>query len=156
MRSNGIKLMIVALLVTMQANLAKAQSYEMTFSIGNTSKEKLYIAQHFRDQFVVLDSATRNKNGQFVFKGKRKWEAGIYALIAEDAAYLRHGVLFHILVKIRFQKDESVSLYDLVRALELDKRTLHNDYSERRRKFIGIARSLPVRESIRLFYDNIR
>ncbi|MBQ7710792.1 MAG: DUF5106 domain-containing protein [Bacteroidales bacterium] len=60
---------------------ARSQSYEITFVIDQAEEPMLYIAQHHRDQFVVLDSARMQKGGRYVFKGNRKWDRGIYALL---------------------------------------------------------------------------
>lgn len=57
------------------------QNYEMTFIPEKMAQTMLYIGQHHRDQFVLLDSAQADKNGRYVFKGKRNWERGIYALV---------------------------------------------------------------------------
>ena len=74
---------IAALLLLLLLSLtgsASAQKYEMTFHITIPSDTVMYIGQHFRDQLVNLDSARIDKYNNFVFKGKKKWETGIYAL----------------------------------------------------------------------------
>lgn len=59
---------------------ASAQKYEMTFIVPIPSDSMMYIGQHFRDGLVLLDSARADNKGYFTFKGKKKWETGIYAL----------------------------------------------------------------------------
>lgn len=72
-------LIIIALFLA--AFTARSQSYEMVFVIDQMKQPMLYIGQHHRDQLVLLDSARMEKPGRYVFKGKRQWERGIYALI---------------------------------------------------------------------------
>lgn len=63
---------------------AGAQSYKMTFRLDGLKDSTLYIARHYRDQLRIVDSARVAKDGSFVFKGKRPWERGIYALVHQD------------------------------------------------------------------------
>ena len=63
----------------------KAQKYEMTFTLPKHSDSILYFGQHYRDKFVTMDSARIMPNNTFIFKGKRKWETGIYAIYTKDA-----------------------------------------------------------------------
>lgn len=60
-----------------------AQSYEMVFRFDKPVDEKVYIGQHFRDEIIILDSAQR-KGDSFLFKGKKRWDTGIYALVHQD------------------------------------------------------------------------
>ena len=77
---------IITLLALLLSPTLKAQKYEMTFIIPNAEQKDsiLYIGQHYRDQFRVLDSALVGKNNTYTFSGKHKWETGIYALIQKD------------------------------------------------------------------------
>ncbi|KWW30784.1 MAG: alkyl hydroperoxide reductase/Thiol specific antioxidant/Mal allergen [bacterium P3] len=59
----------------------RGQSYEMAFAIDRMQQPMLYVAQHYRDQFIVLDSTRPEKDGRYVFKGRRQWERGIYTLL---------------------------------------------------------------------------
>ncbi len=85
------RLIVIALLTWALAPMASAQKYEMTFVIpqGGEKDSVLYIGQHYRDQFKILDSTRVKKNAKgddsYTFAGKRKWETGIYALLAKDA-----------------------------------------------------------------------
>lgn len=76
-----MKKTLIIICLCLAAYSAHSQSYEMTFVIDKMQQPQLYIAQHYRDQFVILDSAQVDKHGRYVFKGKRKWERGIYALV---------------------------------------------------------------------------
>lgn len=60
-----------------------SQNYNITIKLDKPSDDILYIGQHFRDELVVLDSAKRQGNS-YVFKGRRKWDTSIYALIHQD------------------------------------------------------------------------
>lgn len=74
---------ILITLLTLSA-ICLAQSYEMTFKLGKEKDSILYIGQHYQDKFTILDSAVRQPGNVYVFKGKKKWERGIYALIGTE------------------------------------------------------------------------
>lgn len=66
-----------------------AQKYEINIRLAKSEAPKLYLAQHYRDGFVVLDSASQLQQPDavlFSFKGKRNFEAGTYALIGNVEA----------------------------------------------------------------------
>ncbi|MBQ0015401.1 MAG: DUF5106 domain-containing protein [Bacteroidales bacterium] len=73
-----LSILFVAILTTLTS---LAQNYEITFNVNKPLEETLYIGQHFRDDFVIVDSAKAQKPGVYVFKGKRQWTPGIYSLI---------------------------------------------------------------------------
>lgn len=58
----------------------KAQKYEITIRMEQPKDSVLYLAQHFRDQFIFIDSAQLNNN-VFTFKGRQKLQKGIYTLV---------------------------------------------------------------------------
>lgn len=57
--------------------------YSFTFRLKGCTDTILYLAQHYRDGFVWLDSA-RVADGWCEFRGHRNWERGIYALVHQD------------------------------------------------------------------------
>lgn len=72
-----------------------AQKYDMRFLLPKVGDSVLYIAQHYRDQLVILDSCvlgngkanlfkTNGDPNTYVFSGKRNWETGIYAIVGQD------------------------------------------------------------------------
>lgn len=61
-----------------------AQQYSFTFKLTDSNDSVMYIARHFRDELQVIDTAYRGKDGSFQFKGNRKWDRGIYALVGQD------------------------------------------------------------------------
>ena len=77
----------IALLALILSPLTHAQKYEMSFVMPQEGvhDSMLYIGQHYRDQFRVMDSARLDKKGTYTFTGNRKWETGIYALLQKDA-----------------------------------------------------------------------
>ena len=84
---------IIILLLTLFIPRVEAQKYEMTFVIPKEGQPDsvLYIGLHFRDQFIVMDSAkvcrrtVKDVKDSYRFVGKGKWETGIYALMQKDA-----------------------------------------------------------------------
>ena len=87
MKKTLLSLLLLAVLVP----VARAQKYEMKFVIPKAGQTDsvMYIGQHFRDGFVTLDSAIVDKNDTYVFKGKRKWPTGMYALYGKEAKKAR-------------------------------------------------------------------
>ena len=87
MKKTLLSLLLLAVLVP----VAQAQKYEMKFVIPNAGQTDsvMYIGQHFRDGFVTLDSAVADKNDTYVFKGRRKWATGMYALYGKEAKKAR-------------------------------------------------------------------
>lgn len=76
---------LIVLALTVAAGLsAGAQQYKMEFRLEGVTDSVLYIARHFRDQLQVVDSARAGKAGSYVFKGKKNWNRGIYALVHQD------------------------------------------------------------------------
>ena len=43
----------------------------------------LYVGRHYRDEIQILDSARHSSKG-YLFRGKRTWPRGIYALVRQD------------------------------------------------------------------------
>ena len=62
-----------------------AQNYEITIQLDKPDQPKLFVAQHFRDEFRLIDSAQCGKGGKYIFKGKKTLERGIYALLDASA-----------------------------------------------------------------------
>ena len=62
---------------------ASGQQYSFTFKLEGRTDTMMYIGQYYRDAVTLVDSA-KSKNGTYVFKGNRKWERGMYALVGQD------------------------------------------------------------------------
>ncbi len=78
------KILLLAILTTSLTSLY-AQHYEMTFQLPGATDSLLYLGQHYRDQFVTLDSTFRGQENTYRFSGKQKLERGMYALYTKDA-----------------------------------------------------------------------
>lgn len=64
---------------------AEAQQYSFTFRLGDEAKDTvLYAMRHFRDQLQPMDTARRADGGVYVFKGRKAWQTGLYALVKQD------------------------------------------------------------------------
>lgn len=60
-----------------------AQNYKIDFSSPAIENQKYYIGQHFRDTFIIKDSANADKQ-KVTFAGKNKLETGVYTLLDKD------------------------------------------------------------------------
>lgn len=60
--------------------LGKKGSHDIVFTLTKSSDSVLYMGVHFRDELIVLDSATVVQ-GKCEFKGKGEWQRGIYSLM---------------------------------------------------------------------------
>lgn len=87
------KIIVTTMLALALMSLARAQKYSMTFIVSKAESTKtdmdfhpmLYIGQHYRDGFTILDSAKveTGNEGTYRFNGKKKWETGIYSLVSK-------------------------------------------------------------------------
>lgn len=69
--------LIIALLL---GSMAWGQKYSITFVSDYMVDSAYFLGQHFRDSFVVRDSA-RAKGGKICFSGKEGMERGVYTLL---------------------------------------------------------------------------
>ena len=76
------KYFVIVILLVASSLGSAAQPRKITFKTEGLTDSTLYIAQHFRDSYIVVDSATANGN-QYTFSGS-KLERGIYALLAQN------------------------------------------------------------------------
>ena len=75
---------IASILLTVLLGLnCMGQQYSFTFKLDGVTDTMLYIAQYYRDEIKPVDSARLTSN-QYVFKGKRTWDKGIYVLVKQD------------------------------------------------------------------------
>ncbi len=72
--------LLCCLIVAGITSLHAQTPYSISFTSPSIADAKYYIGQHFRDQFIVVDSAMA-KNKALVFKGKRKIANGVYTLL---------------------------------------------------------------------------
>ncbi len=75
---------ILAILLLALTYGAGAQSYSFTFRLNGMEDSMLYIGRHYRDEVTLLDSTRRATDGSYTFKGNKKWNRGIYALVRQD------------------------------------------------------------------------
>lgn len=82
MKKIFVSLSLIALLIP----AVWGQKYKMTFVVPKAGPKDtmMYIGQHYRDEFVILDSTRAAEGDTYVFSGRHKWEKGIYALIGQD------------------------------------------------------------------------
>lgn len=102
-----------------------AQKYDMRFELPKVGDSVMYIAQHYRDQLVILDSCVLGNGKQnkfktsgdpntYIFSGKKNWDKGIYAIVGEDRKKSKFD--FTIDGSQRFTLEFSPAL-DLVKAV---------------------------------------
>lgn len=80
-----MKKYFISAILLLLATSVHAQKYQIQFVMAQATDSVLYIGQHYRDQFTILDSARLGKNNTYTFAGKRNWERGIYALLDHEA-----------------------------------------------------------------------
>lgn len=78
------RIIIFSILVSL-LQVLHAQRYEMSFQLPGATDSILYLGQHYRDQFITLDSAVVGKENTYRFAGKHKFETGMYALYQKEA-----------------------------------------------------------------------
>lgn len=70
-----------------------AQQYSFTFLPAGLEDSVLYVGRHYRDEVQLVDSARHTAKG-YLFRGKRMWPRGVYALVRQN----RKAVLTDFLV----------------------------------------------------------
>lgn len=75
------KLFLVAFLILTASCFA--QKYHIAFKVEGSSDSIAYIGQHYRDKFILLDTA-RMINGNVTFEGSKIWKRGVYALLDQS------------------------------------------------------------------------
>jgi len=74
-----MKKVLVLLFATLSLNIF-AQGYKITFHPQTPKEGSYYIGQHFRDQFIIIDSSNM-KDGNISFYGKKNLGTGVYVLL---------------------------------------------------------------------------
>ena len=77
MRKN---LFILLILSAMTMPLQAQNGYKISFNSTSMADGKYYMGQHFRDSYIVIDSATAQK-GMIAFAGKKKLARSVYVLL---------------------------------------------------------------------------
>ena len=62
---------------------AWGQQYSFTFQLEGRSDTVMYIGRYHRDVLTLVDTAVR-RGDSYVFKGRREWPRGVYALVGQD------------------------------------------------------------------------
>lgn len=76
------RIVLTAMTIAM-ALTATAQQYSFTFVPAGRTDTVLYIGRYYRDAVTLMDTA-HAKGGKYIFKGRRDWPRGLYALVAQD------------------------------------------------------------------------
>lgn len=74
---------VFSLLVIASLSAAAQNSYSFTFTSPSLADGKYYIGQHFRDEFIIFDSAN-SANGTIKFTRQKKIPSGVYAFLGAD------------------------------------------------------------------------
>lgn len=74
-----MKKILTLLLVTLSLSMS-AQGYRLTFHPQAPKDGTYYMGQHFRDQFIIMDSSVL-KDGNILFVGKKNLDRGVYVLL---------------------------------------------------------------------------
>lgn len=74
---------LLSLTLSFVASLSAQKSYNFSFSSPALADGKYYIGQHFRDEFILLDSANA-ANGSVRFSQPKTIKNGVYALLGAD------------------------------------------------------------------------
>ena len=83
LNTRKMKKLVMLAAALIAAAAAFGQGYELTFKTKVTTDTMQYLAQHFRDKFIFVDSCRVN-NGTATFKGRRNLETGVYCLLNSE------------------------------------------------------------------------
>ena len=71
-----------------QKNKAKEPERKIVFNVKDTKDDKMFLVLHFKDKFLLKDSAFNNGKGAFVFEGDNRLDEGMYSLVSGRKARL--------------------------------------------------------------------
>jgi len=71
-----------------QKTKAKEPERKIVFNVKDNKDDKMFLVIHFRDKFMLKDSAFTKGNGVFVFEGENKLDEGMYSLVSGGKARL--------------------------------------------------------------------
>lgn len=77
------RLALIIIIITLGSPI-HSQNYEFTFKITKDVAQTLYIGKYYKDSYIAIDSTTGDK-GTYTFKGKQKWNKGVYGLFEKGA-----------------------------------------------------------------------
>jgi len=76
-----------------QKNKAKESERKIVFNIKDTNEDKMYLVIHFRDKFMLRDSAFNDGKSVFVFEGETKHDGGMYSLVSGSKTSLLNFIM---------------------------------------------------------------
>jgi len=74
--------LLLPLTLVGQKNKQKESDRKITFNIKNCMEDKMLLVIHFKDKFMLRDSAFNKGKGVFVFEGEGRYDEGLYSLVS--------------------------------------------------------------------------
>ena len=103
-----MKRAILGLVFLGMATVAFSQQYSFTFIPKGRTDSVMYIGRYYRDAVTLVDTA-KGGGGRYVFKGRKKWERGMYALVAQDGKKVVGDFCVDGSLKFSISGDENLS-----------------------------------------------
>ena len=66
------------------ANYRDADGHEIVFNIKDSKDTLVYLVIHYNEKLILKDSVKPVSKGKFVFKGKDRYDDGLYSLVSMD------------------------------------------------------------------------
>ncbi len=77
----NIYLFLLAFVMASPALLTAGNTYEIKVKVKELKDSTVNLADYYGDKQYIIDTAKIDKNGQFVFDGKKKLDAGMYMVV---------------------------------------------------------------------------
>lgn len=74
-------LLFFAVLLIYTTQTWAGDGYQIKVKINGYKNDTLYLAYHFGDKQYIKDTVLRSSNGEFIFKGDKQLESGVYLVV---------------------------------------------------------------------------
>ena len=76
-----------------QKNKPKEPEHKLVFNIKDCRDKQVKLAVHFRDKFILKDSAYNSGNGVYIFEGEGTYDPGMYSLVSEKKQLMLNFII---------------------------------------------------------------
>lgn len=125
---------ILTIIICIATFISSAQSgYEIKVKLKNYKDNLAYLAYYQFDKTFIKDTCANIKNGEIVFKGKEKLNAGIYAVVSNQKTVLFNFFVDHETQNLELKSDSANDFAEDLVALNSARQTDFLNYI----KYIG-------------------
>jgi len=76
-----------------QKNKTKEPNHKIVFNVKDSKDDKMFLVIHYRDKFLLKDSASNNGKNEFIFERDEKYDEGLYSLVSGTKKLLLNFIM---------------------------------------------------------------